>query len=282
MSFVAQHKAAIVWSVLLHGTAAAALLLTFKLPARPLAPVPAAPIQGVMIDQAALERQEQEREQAAQRERDRARREQRERREAVERQQAAERQQKERQLAVERQERERREEAERQRVATEKREQERVAAEKREQEQRQQEQREREARERREAEEAAKREAAAAEQRRRQQQAERELQEALAAERATADAVAAGQLDQYMLLIQSRVKQFWVRPLSARPGVDCVVRVTQLPTGDVTDAVTVSCNGDEAVRRSIEKAVRDASPLPRAPSQAVFSRTFTIRFQPDK
>lgn len=260
MSFVGQHKGAIVWSVLLHGTVATALLLTFKLPARTLPPVPAAPIQGVIVDQAVLERQERDRQQAEQRERDRVRRQERERREAVERQQAEQRE-----------ERERRDDAERQRVAAEKREQERVAAEKREQEQRQQAQREREAREK-----------AAAEQRRRQQQAERELQEALAMERATADAVAAGLLDQYMLMIQSRVKQFWVKPLTARPGIDCVVAVTQLPTGDVTDARIVRCNGDDAVRRSIEKAVRDASPLPRAPSQAVFSRTFTIRFQPDK
>jgi colicin import membrane protein len=73
-----------------------------------------------------------------------------------------------------------------------------------------------------------------------------------------------------------------VRPLSARQGIDCVINVTQLPTGDVVDARIASCNGDDAVKRSIEKAVRDASPLPRAPSQAVFSRTFSIRFQPDK
>lgn len=271
MSFVAEHKGAFVWSVLLHGTVATALLITFKLPARPIQPVPATPIQGVIVDQSVLENQTRQREQAAQRERERVRREERERREAVEQQRVAERQ-----------EQQRRDEAQRERAAAEKREQEQAAAAKREQERKVQEQRDQQAREQRERAEAAKREAAAAEQRRRQQQAERELADALAAERATADAVAAGLLDQYMLMIQSRVKQFWVRPLSARPGIDCVINVTQLPTGDVIDARIGSCNGDDAVRRSIEKAVRDASPLPRAPSQAVFSRTFSIRFQPDQ
>jgi colicin import membrane protein len=280
MSFVGQHKAAFVWSVLLHGTVATALLITFKLPARPLQPVPATPIQGVIVEQAALDNQVREREQAAQRERDRVRREERERREAVERQRVAEREAVERQQVAERQEQQRRDEAQRERAAAEKREQERVAAEKREQERKQQEQREQQAREQRQREEAAKREAAAAEQRRRQQQSERDLQEAIAAERTQAEAVARD-LERYMEMIRSRVQLYWTRPLTAGPGIDCVVNVTQLPTGDVIDARIVSCNGDQAVRGSIEEAVRKASPLPRAPSQAVFSRTFSLRFQPD-
>ena len=52
----------------------------------------------------------------------------------------------------------------------------------------------------------------------------------------------------------------------ARPGIDCVVTVVQLPTGDVVSAKVASCNGDDAVRRSIERAVLDASPLPKAPN----------------
>jgi colicin import membrane protein len=55
-----------------------------------------------------------------------------------------------------------------------------------------------------------------------------------------------------------------------------------LPTGDVVSAVVASCNGDEAVRRSIEAAVRDASPLPRAPTPAVFDRNLNINFKPEE
>ena len=60
-----------------------------------------------------------------------------------------------------------------------------------------------------------------------------------------------------------------------------MVNVVQLPTGDVVSAKVAQCNGDEAVRRSIENAVLKASPLPKPPSQAVFSRTFTLTFAPD-
>jgi colicin import membrane protein len=85
-----------------------------------------------------------------------------------------------------------------------------------------------------------------------------------------------------MLMIENHVKRHWRAPLSARPGIECLVNVVQLPTGDVVSAKVGQCNGDDAVRRSIENAVLDASPLPRPPSQAVFSRSFTITFAPDK
>ena len=84
--------------------------------------------------------------------------------------------------------------------------------------------------------------------------------------------------------VQDHVKRYWERPLSARPGLVCVVNVVQAPTGDVLRATVdaAQCNGDDAVRRSVETAVLAASPLPRPPSQAVFSRTFTLTFAPDR
>src|SRR5690606_11574256 len=112
---------------------------------------------------------------------------------------------------------------------------------------------------------------------RRRQQAEAELQAQLQAEAEANAARAAGLLDQYMLMMESHVKRYWERPLSARPGLVCVVNVVQAPTGDVLRAAddAARCNGDDAVRRSVETAVLAASPLPRPPSQAVFARTFT-------
>ena len=260
---------AFVWSSVLHVAVLAIVIvgLPWRIE-RPRPMIVAAPIQGVIIDQEAIDREKTKRDEAARQERQR---------QQQERQQAAEQQR----LADQR---------EQQRVASEQRardeaqrkEQERVAAEKAEQQRREQQAKaEREAQARREKEEADKRAREQAEARRRQQ-AESELQAQLAAEAEANAARAAGLLDQYMLMIQSHVKRFWDRPLSARQGIECVVNVVQLPTGDVVSAKVGQCNGDDAVRRSIENAVTASSPLPRPPSQAVFSRTFTLTFAPDK
>jgi colicin import membrane protein len=61
-----------------------------------------------------------------------------------------------------------------------------------------------------------------------------------------------------------------------------MVEVVQVPTGDVMSARVTSCNGDDAVRRSIEKAVLDASPLPPAPDRTLFQRNLNVRFKPDE
>ena len=265
---------AFIWSSVLHVVVLA--LVVVGLPwriERPRPMIVAAPIQGVIIDQAANDREKTKREEAARQERQRQQQVERQRREAAEQQKLADQR-----VADEKQraasEHRAREEAQR-------KEQERVAAEKAEQQQREQQAKaEREAQARREKEEADKRAREQAEARRRQQ-AESELQAQLAAEAEANAARSAGLLDQYMLMIQSHVKRFWDRPLSARQGIECVVNVVQLPTGDVVSAKVAQCNGDDAVRRSIENAVIKASPLPKPPSQAVFSRTFTLTFAPD-
>jgi colicin import membrane protein len=40
------------------------------------------------------------------------------------------------------------------------------------------------------------------------------------------------------------------------------------------------CNGDEAVRQSIEAAVYRASPLPEPPDPALFERNLVVKFAP--
>ena len=257
---------AFIWSSVLHVLLVVAVIvgLPWRIE-RPRPALVAAPIQGVIIDQEAIEREKSKREEAARVERQRQQREDRERREQAEQQRLAEQR-----VADQRA----RDEAQR-------KEEQRLAAERAEQRRRdEQAKAEREAQAKREREEAEKR---AAEQRRRQQ-AEAELQAQLAAEAEANAARAAGLLDQYMLMIENHVKRFWQRPLSARAGLSCVITVVPAPTGDVLSAKVdiLRCNGDDAVRRSVENAVLDASPLPRPPSQAVFSRTFTLTFAPDK
>ncbi len=279
MSFIRQHKGAVVWSVALHVAVAAAVVIgvPWRIE-RPRVAVAAAPIQGIIIDQAAIEREKAAREQAARQERERQQRAERERRAAEEEKRQAEEREKQRVTAEQERARKAAEEAAAQK------ERERIAAEQAERQRKEQEaraERERQAREQREREEAEKRAREEAE-RRRRQQAEAELQAQLAIEAERNAARAAGQLDQYIRMIENKIKQHWNRPLSARPGIDCVVRVVQLPTGDVVSATVASCNGDEAVRRSIERAVMDASPLPKPPNPALFERNLNVNFRPEE
>jgi hypothetical protein len=71
--------------------------------------------------------------------------------------------------------------------------------------------------------------------------------------------------DRYVASLRNRIQKAWIKPPSARVGVDCLVEVTQVPGGEVTAARVTQCNGDAAVRQSIENAVYRASPLPDPP-----------------
>jgi len=269
MSFVRQHKGAVLWSVALHLVVVAGLVigLPWSAEQRPRVSMTAAPIQGTIVDQAAIEREKKARDEAARQERQRQQREERQRREAADQQRQAEQRAQQR-VAGEQRARTEAEQKERERVATEKATQERQA-------------REREAQAQKDREAAEKRAREQAEQRRRQQ-AESELSQQLALEAEANAARAAGLLDQYITMIENRIKQHWDRPLSAGAGIDCIVNVVQLPSGDVMSAQVASCNGDDAVRRSIERAVMDASPLPKPPNPALFQRNLRVNFKPDE
>ena len=273
MSFIRQHKGAVMWSLALHVAVVAAVLVGIPFPERPRVPVATALIQGTIVDTAAIEREQKAREEAARQERQKQQREERQRREAAEQQRQTQ-QREEQRVAAEQRAREVAEQKERERVAAAKAEQ-RAA-------------RSRGAREAREGCSGATRAGGRREARSRAARAgsnrrESELQQQLALEAEQNAARAAGLYDQYVRAIENRIKSKWQRPLSARAGIDCVVTIVQLPTGDVVGAPKVeSCNGDDAVRRSIERAVLDASPLPKAPTPALFERVVKVRFQPEE
>ena len=111
---------------------------------------------------------------------------------------------------------------------------------------------------------------------------ESELRAQLAAEervnaaRGSADEVA------WLALIRDKVTRAWIRPPSARAGVNCEVLVTQVPGGVVTGVQIGSCNGDAAVRGSIEAAVYRASPLPTPTNPDLFDRNLKFNFHPDE
>lgn len=257
-----QHKGAVVYSVALHVVVAVAVAIgvPWRIE-RPRVSVNAAPIQGVIIDQAAIEKERAVREEAARQVRVQQQREDRQRREAAEQ--------------------------ERQRVAAkaqaEQQERDRVAAEKAAEQRREREaqaERERVVRER---DEQAKREREAADKRARDQAEQRRQAEADLQQAAALEARRSSAREQYIREIEDKIRRRWNRPLSAQPGLDCAVRVVQAPTGDVLSAVVAaSCNGDDAVRRSIERAVFDASPLPRPLDPTVFDRNLNVTFRPEE
>ncbi len=90
-----------------------------------------------------------------------------------------------------------------------------------------------------------------------------------------------GALATWQSQIMGRIQRAWLQPPSARPGIVCVLDVTQVPGGTVTNVRVGSCNGDQAVRESIEAAVYRASPLPPPPDPALFQRELTITFRPN-
>lgn len=131
------------------------------------------------------------------------------------------------------------------------------------------------------AERAAAEKRAAAEQKLRAER-EAELRQQMAAEENAQRARAAGQGVAWAAAIQARIQRAWIRPDSARAGLDCTVIVNQVPGGEVTGVRISACNGDDIVRQSIEAAVYRASPLPTPSDPALFERTLEVRFRPNE
>jgi len=153
-----------------------------------------------------------------------------------------------------------------------------------------------EAEQRRKDEEARKeRERVEAEQRRQEEiERQREINRQLAAEAEAArvaeleaessrlEAMTANAKAAYMYAIQSRVMNRWVRPASAIVGVECVANIKQAPGGEVLTVSIGQCNGDAAVRQSIEAAIYRASPLPTPEDPSVFEREIRLTFRPEE
>jgi colicin import membrane protein len=147
-------------------------------------------------------------------------------------------------------------------------------------EQRQRDQQQREATERAEAERIRRAQEARATENRAQIQRESELSAAMAAEEDLFAAQSSGEMNRYIALIKQKVERNWLKPASAKLGLECEVAVVQLPNGDVVGVDTVRCNGDDAVKRSIESAVRRSSPLPLPDNRMLFDRNIAFIFSP--
>jgi len=111
---------------------------------------------------------------------------------------------------------------------------------------------------------------------------EAELRRQLAEEEHVSAVEAGPARAQYIARLASRIQNAWIKPPSARAGLDCIVNITQIPGGEVTSAHVSQCNGDAAARQSIENAVYRASPLPAPPDPALFERNLVIHFHPEE
>ena len=91
----------------------------------------------------------------------------------------------------------------------------------------------------------------------------------------------AGLQARYVADIRAKIERAWNRPPTAKAGIRCIVDVSQVPGGTVTDVKVGECNGDAAVVDSIKSAVFHASPLPMPPDPALFERKLHLVFNPD-
>ena len=91
-----------------------------------------------------------------------------------------------------------------------------------------------------------------------------------------AAAVNSGELAVYMALIRQKIERNWAAPASAGAELKCAVRVRQVPGGDVTGVTILTCNGDDAVRRSVEAAIYRSSPLPEPSDPSLFDRNILL------
>jgi colicin import membrane protein len=245
------------WSIALHAVLAGLLFLGLTLPKRDPEQV-ILPIDAVVVDDAVLEaagRQRRDEERAALEQQQRA---------AAE----AERLRREEEL--------RQQEAEQRRIEEESR-----IAEQREAEARQK----ADAEAKRKAERDAQAKAAAEKKRAAQEQRDRDAREAdlrakLAEEDTRTSAGFQSLKASYVRAIQAHVERRWYEPPGVASGLSCTIYVTQIPGGEVVNTRFGPCNGNAAVRQSIETAVRNSSPLPAPPEPALFEREVELVFTP--
>jgi colicin import membrane protein len=93
------------------------------------------------------------------------------------------------------------------------------------------------------------------------------------------------QLASMQALIKSYVEQNWSRPPTARKGMQAVLKIELLPTGEVKSVTVVESSRDSAFDRSAEQAVYRAGPfrelIDLKPQQKEAFRAFNLVFKPE-
>lgn len=136
-------------------------------------------------------------------------------------------------------------------------------------------------------EEARKREAER--QQRLQELAEQQFMEALESEAAELDTATsedsgAEAAQSFRMGIYQSIVGNWSRPPSARQGMQALLRVELVPTGDIVSVTVVESSGSAAFDRSAEAAVNKARRFEVPKESAIFERhfrQFTLLFKPE-
>ena len=107
-----------------------------------------------------------------------------------------------------------------------------------------------------------------------------QLQAEIANEEKARDARLSSLKQKYVALITQKVHNNWISPASTPDNLSCIVLVTQVSGGTVTNVQIPAsgCNGDDAVVQSIITAVYRASPLPEPPDPSLFDRSLRFTF----
>ena len=88
----------------------------------------------------------------------------------------------------------------------------------------------------------------------------------------------------YVAQIQREIVQNWSRPPSARNGMEALLRVLLIPTGEVVDVKVEDSSGNDAFDRSVVLAVTKARRFV-VPTDSLrferYFREFTVLFRPD-
>ena len=108
-------------------------------------------------------------------------------------------------------------------------------------------------------------------------------------QRAQADRVGDQVAASYDDVIRRYVSQQWRRPPTARNGMVVEVRISMLPSGDITDAAVVRSSGDAGFDQAAIQAVRNVGRIPEMQQlsrddPATFDRMYrqrTLRFKPE-
>lgn len=108
-------------------------------------------------------------------------------------------------------------------------------------------------------------------------------------QRAQADQIGDSVAASYDDVIRRYVSEQWRRPPTARNGMLVEVRISMLPSGDITDAVVVRSSGDAGFDQSAVQAVRNVGRIPEMQqlsreNPAAFDRMYrqrNLRFKPE-
>jgi colicin import membrane protein len=256
------------WSIALHAALAGLLFFGLTLPEREpdvvLLPIDAVVVDDAILQAAGQRRRDDERQESLRREQEAAAAAEAERLEQERARQEEERLQQEQDRLQQEQAAQRAEEEAR------------LAAERKSKA---------EADAKRKAEQAAQAKAAADKRREAQETRDRDAREAdlrarLAEEETRTSAGFQSLKASYVRAIQVHVEQRWYEPPGGVQGLSCTIFVTQIPGGEVVGMRFGTCNGNAAVRQSIETAVRNASPLPAPPEPQLFEREVKLVFTP--